>query len=71
MLGVNYGSVDDTTLVKRSIVVYAVYRATNHLRHAPLSSTDAVKDMLCQFAREAVRGHGPATKRLEIRADDS
>ena len=65
VLGVNHGKVDDTTVVKRAVVVYAIYRATNHLRHKPESNHDVIQDLVRQFAREAVRGHGPATRMLE------
>ena len=70
VLGVNHGTVNDTTLVKRAVVVYSIYRATNLLRHSPSNERDVIKDMVYQFAREAVRGHGPATKRLEDWASD-
>ena len=46
MLGVNLASVSDVILVKRAVVVYAVYRATNQLRHAPSNDSDLVKGML-------------------------
>ena len=68
VLGSNRGSVDDMTLVRRAVVVYAVYRATNSLRHTPSDDYDVVKDMVHQFVREAVRGHTHATRLLEIRA---
>jgi len=65
VLGVNHSKVNDTTLVKRAVVVYAIYRATNHLRHAPSSGHAFIKDLTYQFAREAVRGHTAATRMLE------
>ena len=71
VLGVNYGKVDDATLVKRAVVVYAIYRATNHLRHAPSTSHDFIKDLIVQFARESVKGHVPATRMLEARVGAS
>ena len=66
VLGVNDSKVNDTTLVKRAVVVYAIYRATNQLRHAPSTQHDFIQDLVHQFAREAVRGHPAATRMLEI-----
>ena len=65
VLGINHGSVSDVILVKRAIAVYATYRTTNSLRHSPTTDCNIIKDMMYQFAREAVRGHSPATKLLE------
>ena len=65
VLGLNHGSVCEGTLAKRAIAVYATYRTTNKLRHSPCTDCSIIKDMMCQFAREAVRGHGPATRFLE------
>ena len=64
-LGLNHGTVDETTLTKRAVLVYAVYRATNTLRKCPARDVEHVKDMIQQYCREAVRGHGEATKKLE------
>jgi hypothetical protein len=67
ILGLNHGSVCEVTLVKRAIAVYATYRTINKLRHFPCTDCNIIRDMMYQFAREAVRGHGPATRLLETR----
>ena len=67
VLGVNHGSVSDVVLVKRAIAVYATYRTTNSLRRSVSADGNVIQDMMYQHAREAVRGHGPATKFLEAR----
>ena len=54
-------------LVKRAIAVYDTYRTTNTLRHAPTTDCSIITDMMFQFAREAIRGHGLATRFLEDR----
>ena len=64
-LGVNSGRVDDSTLTLRAVLVYAVFRTTNHLRHRPLNRRELVWDMVRQFAKEAVRGHDKATQLLD------
>ena len=63
-LGLSHGTVDDHTLVKRAVVVYAIHRATNLLRHELEKDGDVVYDMVVQFAREAVRGHDLAIRLL-------
>ena len=64
-LGLCKGSVDDKTLTLRAVLIYAVFRSTNYLRNNPTTSVDVVKDMLQQFAKEAVRGHPGATQMLD------
>ena len=64
-LGLNSNRVNDTILVKRAVLVYAIYRTTNSLRHCPANNANVIKDMIHQFAREAVFGHAAAAKRLE------
>ena len=61
VLGLNHGKVDGKILTLRAIVVYAVMRTTNLLRHHPTTEDDAATDMVQQFAKEAVRGHGKAS----------
>ena len=64
-LGLNHGSVDDVTLTKRAILVYAVFRTTNALRHGGIRNVEHATDMLQQFCNEAGRGHRHASKSLE------
>ena len=64
-LGTNHGTVAEAILVKRAVLVYAVYTATNYLRHNPSHDATAIADMIAQFAREAVRGHSVATRLLQ------
>ena len=49
----------------RAIAVYATFRTTNSLRRSVITDGNIIKDMMYQYAREAVRGHGPATKFFE------
>ena len=65
ILGVNHGSVEDSLLVKRAVVVYAIYRTSNKLRHSPARSNEEARDMAQQYTKEAVRGHVNATAMLE------
>jgi hypothetical protein len=65
-LGLNKHTVPDTTLVKRAVLVYAIYRTTNTLRHSPTDDADVIHDMIRQYMREGVRGHPDATLRLEM-----
>ena len=65
VLGLNHGKVDGRTLTLRAIVVYAVMRATNLLRHHPAIGDNVATDMVQQFAKEAVRGHGKASAVLD------
>ncbi len=64
-LGLNADKVQEDDLVRRALLLYAVYRATNLLRHIPMQSLDSVNDMLLQFAKEGVRGHGSSTAILD------
>ena len=64
-LGVNSGKVDDETLTLRAVLVYAIFRATNQLRHRQGDSAEVVKDMVQQYAKEGVRGHAKATRVLD------
>ena len=70
-LGVNMGKVDDRTLTLRAVLVYAVFRTTNQLRHRPANDGTFVKDMVQQYAKEAVRGHAKATRVLDGSFDRS
>ena len=64
-LGLNAGEVSDTLLTKRAVLVYSVYRATNHLRHEhKYASQQMALDLLQQYAKEAVRGHAASTRIL-------
>ena len=71
VLGVSRGVCNDIALVKRAVAVYAIYRATNHLRHHASNDAQVIIDMLQQYAREAVRGHSKATAYLEKPLDGS
>ena len=64
-LGVNSCKVDDNMLTLRAVLVYAIFRTTNQLRHRPTDSVELARDMVCQFAKEAVRGHDKATQLLD------
>ena len=44
-------------LVASAVLVYAVYRGSNHYRHNPPRGPSSVHQVLRQFAREAVMGH--------------
>ena len=63
ILGLNHGSVDDITLTKRAILVYAVFRTTDALRRSPKCDVEHIKDMLEQFCKEDFthRGMGGAS----------
>ena len=65
VLGNNDSLVDEITLVKRAVAVYAIYMATNRLRHSPCSDPNFIQDLVFQFAREGVRNHNAAAKMLE------
>ena len=64
VLGFDSGSVCIETLTRRAVLV-AVYRATNTLRSMGQSETVDSRDVLQQFAKEAVRGHRWATAVLD------
>ena len=65
VMGLNLGTVLDQNLALRAISAYAVYRTTILCRLNGNRDTAVVDDMLRQYAREAVRGHGVATSILE------
>ena len=44
-------------LVTAALLVYAVYRGTNHYRHEPKPAPDVLNDALVQWVREGARGH--------------
>ena len=58
MLGVNLGTVDDHLLIRRAILVYAAYCATNQARHIPHSiNAETADGMLQQNAKHAACHH--------------
>ena len=70
VLGMDHHSCPEHMLVKRSVLVYAIYRTTCCLRHQPCSDVRKISDMIQQYVREAVRGHRKATSNLEMRDVD-
>ena len=52
-------------LTRMGIVIYAVYRATEHIRRSCPAEPVVVQQMLQQFAREAVKGHSPSMRVLD------
>ena len=68
-LGLHEATVTDTDIIRRAIWVYATYRAVMELSHdedsddgEPLGNA---QELLKQFAKEAVEGHGPSTAILD------
>ena len=54
-------------LVTSGLLVYAVYRATNHIRRTPLPPNACIYDALAQWAREGARGHSRSSRILDSR----
>ena len=58
VLGVNSGTVSDHELVKRALLVYVDYRASNAIRRGSPATAEDAHDMLQQF-----RIHTKATRK--------
>ena len=54
-------------LIVGALLVYSIYRATNHIRHNGLIPPAEVYGALTQWSREGARGHRRATKALDSR----
>lgn len=54
------GTMDNTTLTLRAILVYCVYRTSDMYRRQGNGHMDGALQAMQQFAKEAVRGHTQA-----------
>ncbi len=64
-MGLNEGSVSDDTLVRRAIWIFSVYRTMSEVAHGTQLNSEELQELMRQFAREAVRGHGISPAILE------
>ena len=60
-LGLCDGTVAEDDLVRKALWVYATYRAVMETAHEEMGVTHDFQELLKQFAREGVQGHGRST----------
>ena len=65
VFGMNMASVDDLTILRRGIWVYAIYKTFCILSQAQADSSQEVLDTMGQCARDGVKGHATATWALD------
>ena len=63
-LGLNRGTLEDSTLALKAILVYSVYRTSDMYRRKGAATQEDATQALQQFAKEAVRGHPRAQRAL-------
>ena len=54
-------------LTAAALLVYTIYRATNHIRHNPLPSGTTLFEALAQWTREGAKGHECSSRILDSR----
>ena len=65
-LGLHEGTATDSDIIRRAIWVYATYRAVMELGHEEDADGPVnPQELLKQFAKEGVEGHGPSTAILD------
>ena len=63
-LGLNRGTVEETKLALKAILVSSVYRTSDLYRRRGATSQETARQAHQQFAKEAVRGHPKAQNAL-------
>ena len=53
-------------LASVALLIYAIYNATNHYRHNPLTQDTDIHDAVAQWMREGAKRHASATRTLEF-----
>ena len=63
-LGLNRGTLEDSTLTLKAILIYSVYRTSDMYRRKGATNQENATQALQQFAKDAVKGHSRAQSAL-------
>jgi len=65
-LGLNRGTVEESKLALKAILIYSVYRTSDLYRRKGATSQENATQALQQFAKDATRGHPKAQNALRF-----